>query len=51
MRFLVVISATFLIGCAHTNDAIFITNVVNNATYDNIKYEIYLKMYNTTQKR
>lgn len=51
MKFLVVIIALFLFGCAHQNDAIYVTNVINNTTYDNVKYEIYLKMYNATQKR
>lgn len=45
------IVALFLTGCATKNDAIYINNVINNTTYENVKYEIYLRMYNATQKR
>jgi hypothetical protein len=38
------------VGCAHKNDAILLHNVINNTTYENVKYEIYLKLYNKTQK-
>ena len=51
MKFLIIIFAIFLVGCAHKNDAIFINNVVKNTTYENFKYEIYLNLYNATQKR
>jgi hypothetical protein len=50
MKSLVVFLAILLTGCAHRNDAILLNNLINNTTYENVKYEIYLKMYNATQK-
>lgn len=51
MKLIVILLITLLTGCATRSDAILLNNLINNTTYENVKYEIYLKMYNATQKQ